>query len=196
MPETIADTVDSEIAPWLYHFGEIGVAPDVHRIVDVWEDPDFVNDVEGIPDELRNRTNVQFEVSYIDGERWSDYLAREPAAALVETAEQIGWNAGYIGARGVAHRDLHVDNIWIDGDGSPVVTDWDLAFAEEDVSGDLDDLKKTTEKVLAENGRDGMYDSLEQTYLTGARQGVRAERQTPVEAIENGYSRLVNAYKT
>lgn len=187
MRDTIYDVVGAEIAPFLVHLGEQDVAPTVHRVVDAWEDPDFVNEGLDVPP----RTNVELAIERIPGERWSTALEEREPDRLYAVAESIGHHVAYLANGGVSHRDLHTANVWVDErTGAPVLTDWDMAAREQDPKGDLEQLLGDTRRRLGAAGRSAQYAPVKDAYLDGFRAGADASWDVTGDELRQAYQAL------
>lgn len=79
-------------------------------------------------------------MEYIDGEDLASLLrriGRLPQDKAVQIARQLCAGVGAAHARGVLHRDLKPANVMIDGDGDARITDFGIATAAADTSGDV-----------------------------------------------------------
>lgn len=185
MPRTY-DAVAEEVAPLLVHLGEVGVAPEVHRAVERWEEPEFLN--EGIDAEVPYGATVRLEIEEVPGERWSTALVDRDLDEAVDVARQVGEHAGYIAGR-VAHRDLHADNVWVDGD-RPVITDWGMAYREDAGADDMQRLIDHTGDVLEREGLEDRYGPVREAYVDGFRDRAGADWGVTGEELRADYEAL------
>ena len=95
------DIVGEDIIPYLVHFSEIGIIP-----------------------EIVDADNISIRTVRLKGPRLNDFLKAESnAVQLSKVYERIGFQVGHISNHGVIHGDLRTDNIIVENN-VPFLIDW------------------------------------------------------------------------
>ncbi len=173
----ILDTVNPDMVPYLLHFSQEGLVPELRNI-----------DAAG-----------PVTTEEIEGERLGDLLEITASVDPLEPIyRELGESAGYIfGNFPVRHGDLSVHNVVVAyGEDSPYIVDWEtggygmgMAGTDPDSAQLLDSTRRRLEKADSK----GWYDVLEEAYTLGLETGEARDPGVTPRELEAEYAELLDS---
>jgi serine/threonine protein kinase len=175
----VMDLVSELVVPHLIYFGENGITPKVKAV-----------DIE------------MLTVEEVPGPRLGPALRSFDLARALSVYARLGTKVGFISKYGVAHNDLHTENVVVAPNDDPVIIDWGKAslmpVRESDDGAQVrfwyglnaGDLMRFTNERLKQCGRERWLPELESEF----RETFREALLSPLEATASELYKRANAF--